>query len=381
MQPVRHTMSRFLARRAFQRTFATPALQKGATPPAPAVPVQIQGRPFLPCNENPNLPKVLSGAKDGFPAVYEPHVSPTEQFTVQEWADACRAVMDAELHKCGAILFRGLPISNPEEFGVWMRGLGWRTMGEKEALKCMFARSMSSKNVNSMVRTASDDPAEYTIEPHSEYHTVGFPAKIFLWCEQPAEQGGEWPCTDIRAVYSNLRPEVVEKFERLGVNYQVHYPCRANAHYNNWEDNISPDKEFVETYLADQGYQWKWGGDNSLTYWQVFPATKPHPKTGEKSWFNQIHAQHMTFYTHHPLFVNKPRDDKEGWPVDCCYGDGTPIPIEIIDHVRETVWKHTYAVPTNPGDMLVFDNYLAMHGRMGFSPAGSRKVYASVSYE
>ena len=87
-------------------------------------------------------------------------------------------------------------------------------------------------------------------------------------------------------------------------------------------------------------YTWKWGDDNSLTYEQVFPVTKTHPKTGEKAWFNQIHAQHMTFYTNHPLFVNKPKTDTEGWPVDCSYGDGTPIPPAILDHIRETVCVH-----------------------------------------
>lgn len=377
---MRQAVNRTFTRRAWTRAFATPQLQRGPTPPAPSVPVQIQGREFLPCSENPNLPKVLDGARDGFPYCYDA-VSNAEDFTIQEWADACRITMDEDLHKYGAVVFRGLPMKNPEEFGQWMRGLNWRTMGEKEALKCMFARSMSSKNVNEMVRTASDDPPEYTIEPHSEYHTVGFPAKIFLWCEQPATHGGEWPVTDIRAVYKDLKPDVVAKFEELGVNYQVCYPDRANAHYNNWEDNISPDKEFVETYLAYQGYEWKWGDDNSLTYWQVFPVNKTHPKTGEKAWFNQIHAQHRTFYTNHPLFVHKPKTDTEGWPVDCCYGDGTKIPQDILDHIRETVWKHTYAVPQQPGDLLVCDNLLAMHGRMGYSPPGSRKVYASVSYE
>lgn len=363
------------------RSYATPTLKTGAPPPAPAVPVQCQGRPFLPCSENPKLPKVLEGSREGFPYVLEPIVSPAEPFTIQDWATACREAMDQDLAKYGAILFRGLPINTPEDFGKWMRGLGWRTMGDKEAMKCMFARSMSSHNVNEMVRTASDDPPEYTIEPHSEYHTVGRPAKIFLWCQRPADHGGEWPLTDIRAVYKALDPKVTEKFERLGVSYQVYYPCRANGHYNNWEDNISCDKEFVEAYLKDSGYTWKWGADNSLTYWQVFPATKDHPTTGEKTWFNQIHAQHMTFYTNHPLFVNKPKTDKEGWPVDCAYGDGTPIPMEIINYIRETVWKHTVVIPPQPGDLLACDNLLAMHGRMGFSPAGSRKVFASVSYE
>eukprot|EP00667_Euglena_gracilis_P009069 EG_transcript_9205 len=363
------------------KNFATPKLQKGVTPPAPIVPVRVQGREFLPGSENPKLPKVLSGGREGFPYVLEPITSPAEQFTLQDWADASREAMEEHLPKYGAMLFRGLPITTHEEFGKYMKGLGWRTLSDKDALKCMFARSMSSKNVNDMVRTASDDPAEYTIEPHSEYHTVGFPMKVFLWCERPAGSGGEWPLTDIRAVYKSLDAKVVEKFEKLGVTYQVYYPCRANAHYNNWEDNISPDKEFVEAYLGDQGYKWKWGDDNSLTYWQVFPVTKTHPKTGEKAWFNQIHAQHMTFYTHHPLFVNKAKTDTEGWPVDCYYGDGTRIPAEIIDYLREVVWEHTIVVPQESGDLLVCDNLLAMHGRMGFSPPGSRKVYASVTYE
>mmetsp|Transcript_60082 Transcript_60082/g.99173 ORF Transcript_60082/g.99173 Transcript_60082/m.99173 type:complete len:378 (-) Transcript_60082:727-1860(-) len=377
---MRTAVRRTLATHACRRQFATPMLQKGSVPPAPVVPVQVQGRAFLPCSENPKLPKALDGPRDSFPYVLEPQSS-AQDFSIQDWANACKMEMDENLAKYGAILFRGLPLSTPDDFGKWMRGLDWRTMGDKEALKCMFARSMSSHNINEMVRTASDDPAEYTIEPHSEYHTVGFPDKIFLWCEQPATHGGEWPCTDIRAVYRDLDPEVTKKFEELGVNYKVSYPCREKAHYNNWEDNISPDKEFVEHYLADQGYTWKWGDDNSLTYEQVFPVTKTHPKTGEKAWFNQIHAQHMTFYTNHPLFVNKPKTDTEGWPVDCSYGDGTPIPPAILDHIRETVWKHTIALGQEPGDLLVCDNLLVMHGRMGYSPAGSRKVYASVSYE
>lgn len=62
--------------------------------------------------------------------------------------------MEEHLPKYGAMLFRGLPITTHEEFGKYMKGLGWRTLSDKDALKCMFARSMSSKNVNDMVCSA-----------------------------------------------------------------------------------------------------------------------------------------------------------------------------------------------------------------------------------
>ena len=121
------------------------------------------------------------------------------------------------------------------------------------------------------------------------------------------------------------------------------------------------------------------------------PVTVPHPKTGERVWFNQVHAHHRTFYASHPVFAAKTdangvQDCAENprlgdWPVHVTYGDGTPIEEEVIAHIREVVWKNTVAVPLEPGLLLVCDNHLSLHGRMSFPEGQTRKVFVSATYE
>ncbi len=64
----------------------------------------------------------------------------------------------------------------------------------------------------------------------------------------------------LRRVLSQLRPEVREKFERLGVTYRVFYENaeRSLRNYTTWQKNIASTKEEVEDYLRVKGYQWEW---------------------------------------------------------------------------------------------------------------------------
>merc|ERR1739841_108734 len=100
-----------------------------------------------------------------------------------------------------------------------------------------------------------------------------------------------------------------------------------------------------------------------VRYKQVFPAVRPHPKTGEPCWFNQLHAHHYTFYKAHPKYYMEDEKAFDRWPVNSRYGDGATIPMDVLDHVRETVWRNTVALPMRKGDLLIADNYLAKHGR------------------
>eukprot|EP00993_Chasmostoma_nieuportense_P001282 NODE_2177_length_1259_cov_176.939929_g2069_i0.p1 GENE.NODE_2177_length_1259_cov_176.939929_g2069_i0~~NODE_2177_length_1259_cov_176.939929_g2069_i0.p1 ORF type:complete len:380 (+),score=83.63 NODE_2177_length_1259_cov_176.939929_g2069_i0:52-1140(+) len=336
-------------------------------------PVQVQGRRFLPDSHNPSLPLEIQAAQPEFPKAF---TAPSD-LSFEALAEQTRLLVDAELHVHGSLLLKNMPLPTYKEFSQLMHLLDYRTLGEQEYLKCMLGRSMTSSPIDELVRTASDDPPEYTIEPHSEYHTAGFPAKLFLYCQVAPTHGGEWPVTDIRQVYNQISPEVRQKFESLGVCYQVYYPSQENAHYNSWQGNINPSREFVEKYLADLGYEWKWQPDNGLLYWQTFPVTKEHPVTHEKAWFNQIHAQHSTFYAAHPLF----QGHTGILPCHCTYGDHSEIEPEVLNHVRETVWRNTVAVPPQAQDVLIVDNLLAMHGRMSFQPGTPREVYVTVTFD
>jgi len=350
----------------------------------PSSPVQVLGRQGLPDNHNPNLPKHLAGPSPDFP--HQLQLTGAEHETdIWELADLSREYLDSHLATHGAILMQQLPLDGVDQFSEFVKALGWRTSSTGDYLKNMQGRSMSSTPLTELVRTSSDEPPAYTIEPHPEYHTAGFPTKIMLFCQSApgAGMGGEWPVTNTRAVYQDLDKEVVRKFEELGVSYSVFYEsAEKNPRYTTWQDNLAPSKPAVEEYLSALGYSWEWGNDDSLVYKQTFDAVWPHPSTKEPCWFNQAHAQHWTFYQSHPLFWDETDDTMRGrWPVDCEYGDGTLIPQPVLNHLRETIWKHTTALPMRQGDLLVCDNFLAMHGRMSFTPGAGRQVFVSAIYE
>jgi hypothetical protein len=50
----------------------------------------------------------------------------------------------------------------------------------------------------------------------------------------------------------------------------------------------------------------------------------------------------------------------------CTFGDGTPIPDEDMDQVRDAIWKNMVCFPWRRGDVLVIDNDAVAHGRMPY---------------
>ena len=230
---------------------------------------------------------------------------------------------------------------------------------------------MTSHDVAAYVRTGSDDHPAYTIEPHNEYMVAAKhrPRKLFLMCNVEPTDGGEWVISDATRIHDELPEEVVAKFAKLGARYEIHYPRRENASYNNWEDNIAPTREAAEAYLTRAGCQWEWSEeDGSLLIHRVLPALQAlpdGPDAGEAAWFNQIHAHHATFYKDcHPDFETRP-DPSAPWPVHTLYGDGTEIEEEVLATIRRVVWEASVAVPMQKSCLMVVDNYRALHGRMG----------------
>ena len=110
----------------------------------------------------------------------------------------------------------------------------------------------------------------------------------------------------------------------------------------------------VEDYLKSEGYNFKWEIEivdgkeyTNLRYTKTFPQVQEHILTKEKCWFNQIQAHHWTFYEGHPKFrTDAQRDglsEKEfnKWPVTTRFGDGSFIPKDTLQHIRQVVWRNT----------------------------------------
>ena len=106
-----------------------------------------------------------------------------------------------------------------------------------------------------------------------------------------------------------------------------------------------------------------------IDFEEHLPAVFAHPTTGEPLWFNGVHTNHKSYYEEAEHV-----DTSDGSPMHTAYADGTDIPDETIAVVRAAVWNHSVAVRCQTGDVIVVDNMLASHGRMGWMSGHPRKV-------
>ena len=360
--------------------------------PAPAEPVAVQSRYALPGAARPEtnklLPAVLAPPRQDFPAVVDavcagasgstgaPPASPVD------WAQALRPQLDELLPQSGVVVVRGIDeLAEPAAFSQFVEAM----KSSYSCTKFMEGRSMTSTQLTDLVRTGSDDHPAYTIEPHNEYNVVARhrPRKLFLACaEEPLRGcGGEWVITDGSALLRALPEALLKQFVEKGVRYELYYPSEGDGVYNSWQGNIAPSRAEAEAFLQRNGCQWSWNEDDgSLFIHRVMPAMALHPNSGEPCWFNQIHAHHRTFYQDcHPDFEGA--DEAGPWPVHTKFGDGTEIHDDDIARIREAVWATSVAVPLQRGMVMVVDNYLALHGRMGYEPGSPRQTMVGIIYE
>ena len=131
----------------------------------------------------------------------------------------------------------------------------------------------------------------------------------------------------------------------------------------------------AEAAARAAGYGYAWRGDDFAT-WEVAPAFRPHPVTGELSWCNMIAAMHCSVFDDHPDYpeLARPPGAREPcalrgrMPYSTTYGDGAPFSRDEVRAIREAQWAASVAFDYEPGDVVVVDNYRAMHGRFSFAP-------------
>jgi len=116
----------------------------------------------------------------------------------------------------------------------------------------------------------------------------------------------------------------------------------------------------------------EWTGKNNLRIGQRCRAVTTHPKTGEKIFFNQVQLHHvgcLDTETRQSLLSIFKEDEL---PRHVYFGDGSPIPDEIMQHVGEVYENCAVRLPWQEGDMITLDNMLTAHARDPF--VGERKI-------
>src|SRR5262245_14645121 len=106
-----------------------------------------------------------------------------------DWIRSQRYHLLEKAEQHGAVLFRGLPLNSPEDCDAFVAAFGLTNFPYIESLS-----NAVRVNYTERIFSANEAPPDVTIYFHHEMaQTPIFPAKLFFFCMQSAEEGGETP--------------------------------------------------------------------------------------------------------------------------------------------------------------------------------------------
>jgi hypothetical protein len=270
----------------------------------------------------------------------------------------------------GGLLFRGFPILTSEDFEDFVLAI--------DPNLTAYTQGQSQRHrVKNLIYTSTEYPADQNITLHNELsYTDHPPGKIFFFCETPPLEGGETPIADCRTIYQRLNANLKEKFIANQVCYVKNMHGSAGFG-KSWQDHFeTTNKDEVEAYLKQANVDFSWQEDGSLRTTQTRSAVIQHPETQESVWHSQAHLWHFSNYGAQGEMLLKVLGEAR-LPTNAYYGDGTPIPADVIQATNQAFWEEASFFDWQKGDLLMLDNLLVAHGRTSFT--GPRRILVAMT--
>ncbi|KAK7858200.1 clavaminate synthase-like protein At3g21360 [Quercus suber] len=312
--------------------------------------------------------KLFNGIQ--FPLVLSPNPkSQTPPSSLSLFTQAIKTektFLDSVLHKSGAVLLRGFPVNTASDFNDVVEAFGF------EELPYVGGAAPRNKIVG-RISTTNDSPPDQKIPFHHEMAQVTtFPSKLFFFCEVEPGSGGETPIVLSHLVYEKVKerhPEFVERLEEHGLLYTrvIGEDDDPSSHIGRgWKSTfLTKDKSVAEERAANLGMKLEWLEDSLKTVMGPIPAIKFDKTRQRKIWFNSMVSAYTGW------------EDTRNDPVKAVtFGDGKPLPADIIYDCVNILEEESVAFPWQKGDVLLLDNWAALHARRSFDPP--RRILASL---
>ncbi|KAI2503755.1 taurine catabolism dioxygenase [Fragilaria crotonensis] len=272
----------------------------------------------------------------------------------------------AELLKYGAIWFRG--------FDLMKSVKGHRLMYEALGLDPCLDPLHSS----GLRKFASERDALYeeVNKPSLRGHYIGLHCEstskrtaayaAFVCFQKATEGGGRFLVADGAAILAELDTKVLQKLYDRKIRISVSNLDIPPALPGIVKEGI---KGLVDAAVApkfDMDLEMIYESDGKPGRLQaVETAESPinrHPVTGLPVWFNNAHNHARKLRDRRPCGV------PEVGMTEVFYADTMePLSLEDCAEIKRASEKHITALPMEPGDVLLVDNYRALHGRDVFS--------------
>ncbi|XP_043719765.1 clavaminate synthase-like protein At3g21360 [Telopea speciosissima] len=302
-----------------------------------------------------------------FPAIVSPET--TFDFDLPRFIGAItqhKSWLESLIHTSGALLLRGFPVITASDFDHVVQAFGY------DELPYVGGAAPRTKVVG-RVFTSNESPPDQKIPFHHEMAQVPeFPSKLFFFCEEEPANGGETPIVLSHLIYNRMKekyPEFVEKLDELGLIYTRILGVGDDPSSpigRGWQSTfLTTDKSIAEERAARLGMKLEWMEDGVKTVMGPIPAVKFEQTRGRKIWFNSMVAAYTGW------------EDARNDPVKAVtFGDGTPLPSEIIYDCLAILENESVAIPWQKGDILLIDNLAVLHARRSFKPP--RRILASL---
>jgi alpha-ketoglutarate-dependent taurine dioxygenase len=295
------------------------------------------------------------------PLVIEP--APASFDSLIETVFGNRQFFREKLLTHGVLLFRGYDVDGVSKFERFVR-----LFSGKEFFN--YAGGVSPRvPLSDGVYTSTEYPAQFMLSLHNELsYADAFPNHLYFCCLTAPESGGETTIGDSRRILQKIDSEIVEMFRRKKICYIRNLQAEKGSGYS-WQEAFETDCRLaVENHCKRIGAELEWKPCGGLRLKQTRPATLTHPVTGEEVWFNQADGFHPSNLGEE-IYQTFSEDELR---LNCCFGDGSPIDLDVLRHVRAILESEMIPHKWQEGDILVLDNILSAHGRMPFS--GKRKI-------
>lgn len=290
-------------------------------------------------------------------------------------------ILTKQLASHGALLFRDLPIHGAHDFSRFAHAFGYKP---HEIIGIVVDRPILAPNI----APANEAPKEVLVYNHNESPQVPHaPEYIFFYCHKAPHTGGESPISSSLELFhraQNEMPKFISELAEKGilsrVTYKVDQQYKGGATLKQAfgklvepEDDDATRRSKIEAQIARYGRgkhtTWKWTDDGGLVLEHRLPAIRTQPRT-----------ELPTLFTGLAAYYKNAKVNGAGRNItQQLYGDGTPIPEKYLAQLAKITDEIRVLHKWQQGDVLVFDNVIAQHGREPWKgEQGDRVIMASL---
>lgn len=269
-----------------------------------------------------------------------------------------------KLSRHGALLFRGLPLFNAEDFSKFAHAFGYKP---HEVIGSIANRPLLAPNVS----LANEAPKEVLIYNHNELPRVPHsPGYIFFYCYKAAKKGGQHSISSSLELFHRVKqeiPEFINELAKKGILSTVTYKFdkqfeggttlrQAFGKDIEDDDDEATRRTKIEAQIARYGRgkstTWEWIDDGLVVKHRI-PVIRTQPGTKIPTLFTGLAAYYKA--------AQDSTDARRN--VSQLFGDGTPIPEKYLAHLARITDEIRLLHKWQEGDVLIFDNVIAQHGR------------------